>query len=153
MWSQAFPPASRDRELQDSFASIGLGDVGTSPYVSPDAETASALYTGLAAGKKELDSVLLHGASLESNGWKLTFHAFDYNLDFFEVGTLDDPRFKIADPNVRILERAGAAKGGLWGNHAWLPAPAGDFRPVLRMYEPAPSVLDGTYVVPAIIRS
>ncbi|WP_109525817.1 MULTISPECIES: DUF1254 domain-containing protein [Nocardia] len=244
VWSQAFPPADRDRELQDSFASIGIGDVGASPYVSPDVETASALYTGLAAGEKELDSVLLHGASLESNGWKLTFHAFDYNLDFFEVGTLDDPRFKTADPKVRILERAGAAKGGLWGNHAyeaaylvtyvddqgrrlngantytlrldptppvgafwsltmysmpdfflvanpidrysvgdrtpgtvledsgaititishtaptdpvafanWLPAPAGDFRPILRMYEPAPSVLDGTYAVPAITRT
>jgi hypothetical protein len=27
----------------------------------------------------------------------------------------------------------------------WLPSPAGDFRPVLRMYEPEPSVLDPTY--------
>ena len=35
----------------------------------------------------------------------------------------------------------------------WLPAPPGDFRPVLRMYEPAPEVLDRSYVVPAITRS
>ena len=35
----------------------------------------------------------------------------------------------------------------------WLPAPAGDFRPVLRMYEPHPAVLDGSYVTPAIMRS
>ncbi|CAG7596491.1 hypothetical protein E143388_04525 [Rhodococcus opacus] len=34
----------------------------------------------------------------------------------------------------------------------WLPSPAGDFRPVLRMYEPAPSVLDQTYVIPPITR-
>ena len=165
-------------------------------------------------------------------------HVFDYNLDYFEVGALDDPRFKITDPTVRIVERAAAAMGGLWGNHAyeavyimtyhddhgdqltgehtytlrldppppvsafwsltmydvpnfflvdneidrysigdrtpgviydddgsltitishnrpaetanWLPAPSGPFRPVLRMYEPAPSVLDQTYTVPPI---
>ncbi len=33
------------------------------------------------------------------------------------------------------------------------PAPRGDFRPVLRMYEPSPAVLDQSYVVPAITRS
>ena len=46
-------------------------------------------------------------------------HVFDYNLDYFEVGALDDPQFKITDPKVRIVERAGAAIGGLWGNHAY----------------------------------
>ena len=46
-------------------------------------------------------------------------HVFDYNLDYFEVGALDDPQFKITDPKVRIIERAGAAMGGLWGNHAY----------------------------------
>jgi hypothetical protein len=34
----------------------------------------------------------------------------------------------------------------------WLPAPAGDFRPILRMYEPAPAVLAGDYEIPAITR-
>ena len=34
----------------------------------------------------------------------------------------------------------------------WLPAPAGDFRPILRMYQPRPEVLDGTYVLPPIRR-
>ena len=59
------------------------------------------------------------GSSPVVNGWKLTFHVFDYNLDFFQVGALDDPRFKITDPKVRIVERAAAAAGGLWGNHAY----------------------------------
>ena len=35
----------------------------------------------------------------------------------------------------------------------WLPAPAGAFRPVLRMYEPAPEVLDQAYSVPPITRT
>ena len=200
---------------------------------------------GLAAGQTTLTN-LLHagGSSPEVNGWRLTMHVFDYNLDYFEVGALDDPQFKITDPKVRIVERAAAAKGGLWGNHAyeavyimtyhddhgdqltgehtytlrldppppvgafwsltmydvpnfylvanainryslgdrtpgivyaddgsltitishaqpgdptaaanWLPAPPGDFRPVLRMYEPAPEVLGQTYTVPPITRS
>ena len=46
-------------------------------------------------------------------------HVFDYNLDYFETGALDDPQFKITDPKVRIVERAAAAMGGLWGNHAY----------------------------------
>lgn len=35
----------------------------------------------------------------------------------------------------------------------WLPTAAGDFRPVLRMYEPGPEVLARTYTVPAITRA
>jgi hypothetical protein len=34
----------------------------------------------------------------------------------------------------------------------WLPTPAGDFRPMLRMYQPHEAVLDGTYTLPAIHR-
>ncbi|HMG40687.1 MAG TPA: DUF1254 domain-containing protein [Acidimicrobiales bacterium] len=35
----------------------------------------------------------------------------------------------------------------------WLPAPEGDFRPMLRLYQPRPAVLDGSYVLPPVIRS
>ncbi|NDV09719.1 DUF1254 domain-containing protein [Rhodococcus sp. IEGM 248] len=243
LWSQAFPPAARDRALQESFAPLGIGTPGPATPFSSEGPLADALRTGLLRGREMLERALTKGSSPEVNGWKLTFHAFDYNLDFFEVGALDAPQFKIADPRLRILERAAAARGGLWGNHPyeaayimtyvddqgrqltgassytlrlaptppvgafwsltmysvpdfflvdnpigryslgdrtpgivhddtggititishiepddptaranWLPAPAGDFRPVLRMYEPAPAVLDGTYVVPAITR-
>ncbi|MFJ3222957.1 DUF1254 domain-containing protein [Streptomyces sp. NPDC086783] len=33
----------------------------------------------------------------------------------------------------------------------WLPAPAGDFRPMIRLYTPKQSVLDGTYQLPPIV--
>ncbi|AZP14850.1 DUF1254 domain-containing protein [Streptomyces aquilus] len=33
----------------------------------------------------------------------------------------------------------------------WLPAPAGDFRPMIRLYTPRQSVLDGTYQLPPIV--
>jgi hypothetical protein len=35
----------------------------------------------------------------------------------------------------------------------WLPAPAGAFRPVLRMYEPEAEMLDQTYTVPVITQA
>lgn len=244
VWSQQFPPAPRDRPLQASLASTGIAVVGDSPYASIALSDAARLVGDLEAAQQSLHSFLTHGSSPELNGWKLTFHAFDYNLDYFEIGALDDDRFKIVDPEVRIPERAAAARGGLWGNHAyeaayivsyvddhgdqltgertytlrldpeppvsafwsltmysvpdfylvenpierysigdrtpglvrdedgaltitisherpaderaaanWLPSPAGDFRPVMRMYEPAPAVLEGRYTVPAITRS
>ncbi|WP_405509544.1 DUF1254 domain-containing protein [Streptomyces cyaneofuscatus] len=34
----------------------------------------------------------------------------------------------------------------------WLPAPAGDFRPMLRLYTPGAAVLDGSYAIPAVER-
>ncbi|WP_240802743.1 DUF1254 domain-containing protein [Streptomyces sp. A0642] len=33
----------------------------------------------------------------------------------------------------------------------WLPAPEGDFRPMIRLYTPGQSVLDGTYQLPRIV--
>ena len=244
VWSQQFPPATRDLSLQQSLAPIGIDETGASPYADLDGDTASALQHGIEQGKTALHAALVSGASPEMNGWKLVFHAFDYNLDFFEVGALDDDRFKITDPKLRIIERAAAAIGGLWGNHPyeaayimtyvddggeqltgsrtyrlrlhptppvsafwsltmysvpdfflidnpigrysigdrtpgvvfdddgaltitiahdrpgddkaaanWLPAPAGDFRPVMRMYEPDGSILDQSYVFPPITRA
>ncbi|MEV0950480.1 DUF1254 domain-containing protein [Promicromonospora sp. NPDC050249] len=244
VWSQQLPPAERDKPLQNSLAPLGLTTTGASPYTSLPTADVSALAEGLEHGKAALHKVLVSGSSPEVNGWKLVFHAFDYNLDFFEVGALDDDQFKIQDPKLRIVERAAAAIGGLWGNHPyeaayvityvddhgeqltgartytlrlhpappvdafwsltmysvpdfylvanpmdrysigdrtpgvvldddgaltivisheqptdpkaaanWLPSPAGDFRPVLRMYEPHPAVLDQTYVPPPITRT
>jgi hypothetical protein len=34
----------------------------------------------------------------------------------------------------------------------WLPTPAGDSRPILRMYEPDDAVFDGSYQLPPIVR-
>jgi hypothetical protein len=34
----------------------------------------------------------------------------------------------------------------------WLPTPEGDFRPMVRIYQPQASVLDGTYRLPPIVR-
>jgi hypothetical protein len=113
-WMQAFPPAPRDREYQRRFASLGLLDPEPG-FGDPDPELAA----GLAAGKRRMEALLTEGQSPEQNGWKLTYHVFDYNLDFFEIGALDDDRWKLADGPARYVERALAARGGLWGNHGY----------------------------------
>jgi hypothetical protein len=35
----------------------------------------------------------------------------------------------------------------------WLPAPEGNFRPILRAYQPGPAILDGTYKFPKVKRT
>jgi hypothetical protein len=117
-WMRAFPPAERDRVYQQRFEPLGLLAPG-SPYRDPDAGLAAALRDGLAAGRERLETALTHTAAPKQNGWDLTYHIFDYNLDFFEIGALDDPRWKLADGPERYLLRAGAARGGLWGNHGY----------------------------------
>ena len=243
VWMQAFPPAARDLDHQRRFEPLGLLEP-TSPYVDPDPGLAATLQGGLQRGREELEQALTHSPSPKQNGWSLTYHIFDYNLDFFEVGALNNPDWKLkAQPQDRYLLRAGAARGGLWGNHGyeaayamvyqdgdgqqlngahrytlrfdrtppvgafwsvtmydtpdfylvanpidrysigdrtpglrtaedgsltivmqpdepstptdrgnWLPTPADDFRPILRMYEPDPAVFDGTYQLPPITR-
>jgi hypothetical protein len=118
VWMQAFPPAERDRRYAERFAPLGVFEQD-SPYVDPIPELAAALRAGLAAGRDRLEEALRHGSAPRQNGWDLTYHAFDYNLDFFEVGALDDSRWKLPDGPDRYAMRAMAARGGLWGNHGY----------------------------------
>lgn len=239
VYSQAFAPPRRDWELQNTFAPLGL--TAQTPVTELADEVRAALVEGHADAVKMLEQVLRTGRSASAAGWSDTLHAFDYNLDHFEIGALDESRWKIADPDVRLFTRAGAALGGLWGCHAyeaayftayvddagerltgehryeltldpppphgafwsvtmyddqdyflvpnpidrysvgdrtpglvtspdgavtivishdephdgranWLPAPAGGFRPMLRVYQPGDAVTTGDYVVPPIRR-
>jgi hypothetical protein len=115
---RAFPPARRDRDYQARFEPLGLL-ASDSPYRSPSPELAASLRAGAAAAKEKMEYALVHGSSPKQNGWSLTYHAFDYNLDYFEVGALDAGEWKMQDGPGRYLERALAARGGLWGNHGY----------------------------------
>jgi hypothetical protein len=115
---QAFPPAARDLEYQGRFAPLGLLEP-ESPYPMPGPALLEVLTDGLAAGRERLEAALRGGAGPAPNGWSLTYHLFDYNLDFFEVGARDDPAWKLPDGPGRYLQRAAAARGGLWGNHGY----------------------------------
>ena len=64
-------------------------------------------------------------------GWlqgPAAYHVFDYNLDFFEIGALDDDTWKLADGPERYEQRALAARAGLWGNHGYEAAYAMVYR-------------------------
>ena len=118
VWGQAFPPAERDRVYQQRFEPLGLFAAQT-PYADPEPAFARALEQGLKAGRAALEAALRSGSSPKQNGWDLTYHVFDYNLDFFEVGALDDARWQLPDGPARYVQRAAAARGGLLGNHGY----------------------------------
>ena len=240
-WAQAFPPSAADLAYQERFRPLGLLDAA-SPYADCPAGLARALAEGAQAAKQRMETALKSDALTPTvNGWRLTYHSFDYNLDHLGPGTVDRPEWKMADRTASYLPRALAARGGLWGNHGyeaaypmtytdadgdqldgrnrytlrftepppvdafwsitmydlpdfylvanpigrysvgdrtpglrrapdgsvtisiqhdrpadtanWLPAPAAPFRPILRLYQPRPAVLDGGYQIPPITKA
>ena len=239
-WSQLFPPPAAEQEYLQTFAPLGVL-AKDSPYVDPDPQLAALLQAGQKAGQEFIVEAGKSGGGLV-NGWTMTTHLFDYNLDYFEVGAIDRPMWKIKERAKAYVMRAVAAQLGLWGNHAyealyaivwvddrgeplngenryvlhfgevppadafwsltmydavdfylvanpinrysigdrtpgiqynadgsldiylqldspgsdkesnWLPTPAGAFRPTLRLYQPRPEALDGTWLPRAIKR-
>lgn len=118
VWMAAFPPAERDRAYQQRFAPLGLFEA-ESPYIDGSSPQADLLRQALGAAKEKMEQALKSNIAPMQNGWSLTYHVFDYNLDFFEVGALDDDRWKLPDGPMRYAQRALAARGGLWGNHGY----------------------------------
>ncbi|MEV2250104.1 DUF1254 domain-containing protein [Streptomyces sp. NPDC050147] len=145
----AFPPAQPDLAYQQRFAPLGLLDA-QSPYAPPEPELAEALRAGFAAGKEQVEQAPAPGAGTQQNGWRLTYHSFDYNADHFEVGTLKDPQWVCADREMGRMLRATSAHTALWGKHGYEAAYAqawddGDGRPLegaqsytLRFEKPPP---------------
>jgi hypothetical protein len=118
-WMQAFPPSEPDQAYQQRFAPLGLLDAA-SPYADCPPELSQALTAGQEAARQQMETTLKAGGLAPVvNGWTLTFHMFDYNLDHLGPGTIDDPAWKIADRGASYLARALAARGGLWGNHGY----------------------------------
>jgi len=118
-WMQAFPPSAQDQDYQQRFAALGLLDPD-SPYSDCPSGLAQALTAGADTAKQKIEAALTAGGLAPVvNGWTLTFHTFDYNLDHLGLGTIDDPAWKIADREASYLARALAARGGLWGNHGY----------------------------------
>ena len=237
----AFPPPAADAPFLALCAQFGL-TAAASPYIDPDPALQRILATGQAAGQAKIEE-LIQKAAAPVNGWQSSKRLFNYNLDFFEIGALDAPEWKIADRPTAYVTRAVVARAGLWGNHGyeadyeqvyvdadnqplnaahryelrlpeqppvgafwsltmynipqfylvenainrysigsshsglktepdgsltiyiqkdspgpekesnWLPTPqSGPFRPIMRLYEPHPSVLDGSFTLPAIQR-
>ena len=85
-WMQAFPPSAEDQGYQQRFAPLGLLNPA-SPYRDCPPELARALTAGADAGQRKMEAALTAGGLAPVvNGWTLTFHMFDYNLDHLGPG-------------------------------------------------------------------
>lgn len=88
--------------------------------------------------------------------WSLTmydvpeFYLVDNPLNRYSIGDRTPGLLKGADGSVTLYLQAESPGADLEAN--WLPTPAGPFRPILRMYQPAAPVLDGRYSLPAVVK-
>ena len=92
--------------------------------------------------------------------WSITMYEIDQGwwfvpnaLNKFTVSLRNNPKYN-ADGSLTLYfqnESPGADKEA-----NWLPAPKGDFIPMLRMYWPkeaSPSILNGTWKVPSVVKT
>ena len=103
----AFPPPAADAPFLAVCKGLGLL-TSESPYIDPNPELAKILVAGQNAAQEKIEE-LLQSAAKPVNGWQNVLHIFDYNLDFFEIGALDEPEWKISDRKVAYVTRAIAA--------------------------------------------
>ena len=89
-----------------------------SPYIEVDPELADALIAGAKAGQETIET-LAKGGTPPASGWTSGMHLFDYNTDYFGVGTIDAPEWRIDDRARAYATRAAAARAGLFGNHGY----------------------------------
>jgi len=113
----AFPPPAADAPFLAMCDEFGL-TAAESPYVSADPQLAQVLVAAEKAAHEKIEELMQH-LSKTPNGWQDSMHSFDYNLDYFEVGTLNDPAWKIEDRTNAYVIRAVVARAGLWGNHGY----------------------------------
>ena len=113
----AFPPPAADAPLLAICEQFGLTSPA-SPYINPDGQLEKILVAGQEAAEQKLEEIIKQVTRTEY-GWQAAKHLFDYNLDHFEIGTIDAPEWKIADRKVAYVTRAVAARAGLWGNHGY----------------------------------
>jgi hypothetical protein len=73
----------------------------------------------------------------------------DNPLDRYAIGDRDPLEFN-ADGSLDVLIQHRRPVARVESN--WLPAPAGDFNLILRMYWPRAAALDGTWVPPPVTR-
>jgi hypothetical protein len=117
VYSRTYAPPHRDDAVQASFAALGL--TGDTPVCDLDGNVRTALVEGYRNGQGFIERTLATSKSETANGWGGTLHAFDYNVDHFEVGALDESCWKITDPDQRLVVRTAAATAGLWGCHGY----------------------------------
>ncbi|MGA5540298.1 DUF1254 domain-containing protein [Mycobacterium sp. NPDC051198] len=88
--------------------------------------------------------------------WSLTMYnaddkmLVDNPIHRYKVGTDTGDLIAGADGSVTVAVQHEQPDGATSAN--WLPAPSGDFYMILRLYQPADTILDGTWQLPEVIR-
>lgn len=88
--------------------------------------------------------------------WSLTmynipeFYLVANPINRYSIGSATPGLVTAADGSITLYMQKDSPGADKESN--WLPAPAGPFRPIMRMYAPKKEVFDGTYVLPAIKR-
>ena len=87
-------------------------------HIQPDPTLEKILVAGQQTAEEKIEE-LIKTAAKPVNGWQNTLRVFDFNDDYFEVGTLTDPQWRIPDRKIAYVTRTIAARAGLWGNHGY----------------------------------
>lgn len=117
IWLRAYPPSRPENDYSRHFASLGVLD-DPSPYIDPDPALTWSLRSGLRSGRDELERMAQAGRAL-TNGWAVTPHALDFNLDHLGPGTRDEPGWRMADRAQARLARAMAARLPVGATHGY----------------------------------
>jgi len=112
----AFPPPAGEAPFVAMLERFGLLHA-ESPFVDPDPALAEVLEAGAEQGMAMIEQ--LASGNSQPGTWTSAKDYFNYNLDHFEVGTIDSPEWKIEDRSKAAVTRAVAARAGLWGNHGY----------------------------------
>ena len=89
--------------------------------------------------------------------WSITmydadrYYLVDNPIDRYSIGDRSPGLRYNDDGSLDIYVQHGSPGPDRESN--WLPAPAGTFRPILRMYEPRAAILEGSYVLPPFTRT
>jgi len=119
-WMKLFPPPAAEQGYIQKFESLGLL-ADESPYIDPAPALAETLKSGAVEFRDFLEATISKSSEVIEpvNGWMIPLHLFDYNLDYFRIGTIDSSKWKFEDRAEAFFMRALAARAGLWGNHAY----------------------------------
>lgn len=113
----AYPPPAADAPFLRACEQFGLLEA-QSPFTGPDPGRAALLIAGKQAGEAKIEE-LMKQVHASPAGWQSAMHLFDYNLDFYQIGAIDAPEWKIADRTRAYATRAVAARAGMYGNHGY----------------------------------
>lgn len=160
---------------------FGIGTIDSPQWRIADREASYLVRAGAARaalwGNHGYEAVYAHtftdadGERLNgSRSYSLRFEQAPPVESFWSVTMYDTPDYYLVDNPVGRYSLGDRTPGLVYGEDGsltvviqrerpddpagaanWLPAPAGDFRPMIRLYTPGQSVLDGSYRLPRIV--